>query len=211
MYTPRHFEESRTEVLHEFIRGHNFAALVTLGPEGLCASHIPFLLDPDPAPLGTLRAHIARANGQWRGVSPEAALVIFAGPHHYISPNWYPSKAEHGRVVPTWNYTAVHAYGVLRTFDDPEHLLGIVRDLTNLHESSLQAPWKVEDTPPGFIEGILPSIIGVEIPITRLEGKWKVSQNRPDADRRETAQQLRALGTSEGKAMARLVEAALSQ
>ncbi len=208
MYIPKHFQEIRTDILHEFIRAHSFGALVTLSLDGLVASHIPFLLDSEPAPLGTLRGHVARANTQWRDSSPEvAALAIFEGPHHYISPNWYPSKAEHGRVVPTWNYAVVHAYGPLKSFDDRERLLGIVRSLTDLHEAAFPEPWKLEDAPEEFIDGMLNAIVGIEIPVARLEGKWKVSQNRPDTDRRQTAHKLRALGTPESAAMACLIDA----
>ncbi len=171
-----------------------------------------FILDSTPAPLGTLRGHVARANTQWRDSSPDiAALAIFEGPHHYISPNWYPSKAVDGRVVPTWNYAVVHAYGSLRVFDGREQVLGIIRDLTDAHEATLPSPWKLDEAPGEFIEAMLNAIVGVEIQVTRLEGKWKVSQNRPEADRRGTAQELRALGTPESEEMAQFIEAASSK
>lgn len=182
MYLPNHFREDRQLVLHELMRAHNFAALVTTGPGGLTANHLPLLLDAGAGPHGTLRGHLARANPQCAAGGGEA-LVIFQGPHHYISPSWYPSKEEHGRVVPTWNYAVVHAYGKLTTFDDPARLRGVVEQLTEVHEASVGGTWKVADAPEGFIDGMLAGITGVEIVIDRLEGKWKMSQNRPESDR----------------------------
>jgi transcriptional regulator len=184
MYIPRHFEETRVEVLHELMRMHPLAALVVLTSNGLNANHIPFEIDPAPAPFGTLRGHIARANPLWLDHSREVeGVAIFQGPEAYISPSWYPAKAETGKVVPTWNYAVVHAYGVLRIVEDREWLRELVGRLTDRHEAERSDPWKVADAPSDFIDGLLGSIIGIEIPMTRLIGKWKVSQNRSARDR----------------------------
>jgi len=194
MYNPTHFQEPRIPVLHGLMRAYPFATLVTLTADGLAANHLPLVIDAEPGPLGTLRGHVARANPVWRTQLPEAeALAIFQGPHGYISPSLYPSKAEHGKVVPTWNYTAVHAAGPLRVIDDAAWLRAFVTRLTEIHEAALHeaaahaagrpAPWQVSDAPEAFIEQMLKAIVGIEIPIARLEGKRKQSQNRPPADR----------------------------
>ena len=184
MYMPPAFREDRTEVLHEAIRSAGLATLVTLTDQGLVASHIPLLLDPAPAPLGTLIGHLARPNPQAAdSLAAVEALAIFQGPDAYITPNWYPSKREGGKVVPTWNYVAVHAYGPLRFFDDAPRLLEVVTRLTQRHEQGRAQPWAVADAPADFIAGMLRAIVGFELPIARLEGKWKMSQNRPPADR----------------------------
>ncbi len=184
MYTPPAFREDRIEALHEAIRGAGLATLVTLTDQGLVASHVPLLLDPAPAPFGTLIGHLARPNPQAAGSPPAVeALAIFQGPDAYITPNWYPTKREGGKVVPTWNYVAIHAYGPLRFFDEPARLLHIVTRLTDRHEQARAAPWTVADAPADFIAGMLRGIIGFELPVARLEGKWKMSQNRPPADR----------------------------
>jgi transcriptional regulator len=184
MYVPAHFNEDRPEILADAIRRAGLATLVTLGADGLIASHVPMLLDPDPAPHGTLLGHIARANPQWRDpASGTDALAIFTGPDAYITPSWYPAKQAHGRVVPTWNYVAIHAYGPVTFFDDPARLLDIVRRLTEREEAGRAAPWAVSDAPAEFVEGMLKAIVGFAVPIARLEGKWKMSQNRDAADR----------------------------
>ncbi len=184
MYVPPQFNEDRPEILAEAIRRAGLATLITHGADGLIASHVPMLLDADPVPHGTLLGHIARANPQWRGpASPTDALAIFAGPDAYITPSWYPAKQAHGRVVPTWNYVAVHAYGPVTFFDDPVRLLDIVRRLTEREEAHRTAPWAVSDAPAEFVAGMLKAIVGFAIPITRIEGKWKMSQNRDAADR----------------------------
>jgi transcriptional regulator len=209
MYLPKHFEESRTEVLHDLIARHPFGTLVTLGADGLDANHLPFELVPGEGPLGTLRAHVARANPVWREASGDVdALAMFEGASAYISPSWYPAKQEHGKVVPTYNYIAVHAYGPLRIVDDPAWLLALVERLTGRHESSMDKPWKVSDAPRDYIDKMLAAIVGIEIPIARLQGKWKVSQNRSEADRAGVAEGLRTLqrggvdAGSDAKAMA---------
>jgi len=206
MYLPPHFREDRVDVLHRFIELHNFATLVTMGPDGLIANHIPLVLEPEPGPLGTLRGHVSKANPQWRDSLPDiSALAIFQGPSAYVTPSWYPSRQETGRVVPTYNYVVVHAHGPLRTFDDPALLEQHVRTLTDLHEAVFPEPWKVDDAPADFLQAMLKSIVGIEIPIERLEGKWKVNQNRLPADRAGAEAGLRASGCP---AMADLVKAA---
>lgn len=195
MYLPAHFREERLEVLHDFIRQQSFATLVTLGADGLIANHIPLVLHAEPAPLGTLRGHVSKANPQWRDSLPDVpALAIFQGPSAYISPSWYPTKQETGRVVPTYNYVVVHAHGPLATFTEPSLLEDHLRTLTSQHEAAFPMPWTIDAAPTDFIQGLLKSIVGIEIPIQRLEGKWKVSQNRLAVDRAGVVKGLRATG-----------------
>jgi len=206
MYVPKHFEETRTEILHELIRTHPLASLVVLSSQGLDAQHIPFELAPEPAPFGTLRGHIARANPLWRDFSREVeALAIFQGPGAYISPAWYATKRETAKVVPTWNYAVVHAYGALQVIEDRVWLRGLVERLTDQHEAGRREPWRVAEAPADFIEGLLGSIVGIEIPITRLIGKWKVSQNRPARDRDGVVEGLLRDGSDAATTMADLV------
>jgi transcriptional regulator len=183
VYVPEHFREDRIEVLHDAIRASGMATLVSMTADGLMASHAPLLLDPDPAPYGTLIGHLARANPHTR-IADQAVqtLAIFQGPNGYITPSYYAAKREHGKVVPTWNYAAIHAYGTLQAFDDPDRLLDVVTRLTLLHETPRAAPWAVSDAPEDYIQGMLRGIVGIMLPITRLEGKVKMSQNRPAAD-----------------------------
>lgn len=187
MYIPAHFREERPEALGELIRAYPLATLVTTGPDGIIANHVPLLLED-----GRLLGHLARANPQWRDSNGDV-LAIFTGPDHYISPNWYPSKAEQGRVVPTWNYVAVHAYGKLLIHDDPAWLRALVTRLTDTHEAQLVRQWSVSDAPADYIDGLLKAIVGIEIRIERLEGKWKLSQNRPAEDRAGAAARLSEL------------------
>ena len=211
MYVPAHFEEKRFEVLHELIREHPLAALVTLGPGGLDANHIPLELDPEPAPLGTLRGHVARGNPVWREFSRDVeVLAVFQGPQAYISPAWYQTKRETGKVVPTYNYAVVHAYGPMRIIEDRAWLRGLVERLTNRHEAGRPGAWKVTDAPADFVEQMLGAIVGIEIPLTRLVGKWKVSQNRPAVDREGVVKALSGLGNDEARAMSGLVDNAES-
>lgn len=206
MYVPKHFAETRVETLHELMRAHPLAALVTLTPDGLDANHIPFELDPAPAPFGTLRGHIARANPLWRDASREVgALAIFQGPGTYISPSWYPTKQETGKVVPTWNYAIVHAHGPLRVIEDRHWLRELVERLTNRHEAGRRDPRKVTDAPADFIDQQLGAIIGLELPIARLVGKWKTSQNRPARDQDGVVAGLLQEGHESAAAMAELV------
>ena len=182
MYLPPAFRQDSTDVLHDAIRRSGLATLVTVTSDGLIASHVPFLLDPEPAPYGTLVGHLARPNPQARGAVGEA-LAIFMGPDAYITPSWYQTKRETGKVVPTWNYVAIHAAGPITFFNDPDRLLDVVTRLTERHEGERASPWAVSDAPADFIQGMLKGIVGFSIPITRLEGKWKMSQNRPEVDR----------------------------
>ena len=182
MYVPSHFSESRIDVLHDAIRGAGIATLVTLTKDGLIASHVPLLLDPEPAPYGTLIGHLARPNPQARGAIGEA-LAIFQGPDAYITPSWYATKRETGKVVPTWNYVAIHAAGPIEFFNDPDRLLDVVTRLTQKQEAQRAAPWAVSDAPADYVQGMLRGIVGFAILLTRLEGKWKMSQNRPAEDR----------------------------
>ena len=184
MYVPPLFKEDRIEVLHDAIRRARLATLVTLTGDGLIASHVPMLLDADPAPYGTLLGHVARPNAQARDVvAGVQALAIFHGPDAYITPSWYATKRENGKVVPTWNYVAIHAYGPVEFFDDRERLRAVVTRLTERFEAPRAEPWAVTDAPADFIDGMLKGIVGFALPIARLEGKWKMSQNRPPADR----------------------------
>jgi transcriptional regulator len=209
MYLPKHFEETRVPILHGLIRAYPLGALVVRGPDGLDANHIPFEIDPEPGPFGTLRGHIARANPLWREQPPDAtALVIFQGPDTYVSPSWYATKTDTGKVVPTWNYAVVHAHGAVRFIDDRTWLRGFVEKLTTRHESPRREPWRITDAPPDYIGSQLGAIIGLEIPIARLVGKWKVSQNRPAADREGAAEGLSREGGAAGDAMARLIREA---
>jgi transcriptional regulator len=211
MYIPKANEEKRVPVLHELIEAQPFGALITTGAGGLFASHIPMVLERSGATLGVLKGHVSRANTQWRDLSPDAeALAIFSGDHHYISPSWYPEKQDTGRVVPTWNYAVVHAYGTLRAVHDGKWLLAHLESLTGAHEAEFPAPWKVSDAPPDFIASHLKGIVGLELSITRLEGKWKASQNRSERDRAGVAHGLEALGTPESLAMKAMVEGAKS-
>lgn len=195
MYAPSHFAETRVEVLHGAIEEAGLGTIVTTAAGGLCASHVPLLLDPEPAPLGRLIGHQARANPQWRSTpSGSAALAIVMGPDAYVTPSWYATKRETGRVVPTWNYVAVHAHGAIRFFEDRERLLDVVARLTERHERSRPVPWNVHDAPPDYLDRMLDGIVGVELAIARLEGAWKASQNRTDADRRGVEAGLRADG-----------------
>jgi transcriptional regulator len=206
MYLPKHFEETRIEVLHALVRAHPLGALVTLGAGGLEANHLPFEIDPAPAPFGTLRGHVARANPVWRELSRGAdALAIFQGPAIYVSPSWYPSKQADGKVVPTWNYAVVHAYGPLRAIDDAAWLRAFVERLTNRHESGRPGPWQVSDAPADYVDKMVTAIVGIELPVARLVGKWKASQNRPAADRAGVVAGLEQDGGDAAHAMAALV------
>ncbi len=206
MYIPRANEEKRVPVLQQLMRAEPLAALVTMRSGGLFATHLPMVLEADEDGLGTLRGHVARANRQWRDFDASVdALAIFAGPQHYITPSWYPSKLEDGRDVPTWNYVVVHAYGPLRVVQDSEWLLRHLQQLTDQSEAGRAVPWKVSDAPPDYIRQLVNGIVGFELPIKRLEGKWKVSQNRTGADRRGVIEGLAELGTPEGDEMSKLV------
>lgn len=214
MYQPTHghFREDRLAVQHALIRAHPFGSMVTVGPEGLVANHFPFIVDADAAPLGTLRAHMARANGQWMDLDgSREALVVFQGAHGYITPSWYPAKAETGKVVPTWNYALVHVYGRPRAVEDRAWLLRHVSELTDTNEASMPVPWSVSDAPEEFVGALLKAIVGIEIEITRIEGKWKTSQNQPETAREGVVRGLTAQGDERSLAMAGLVTATLGR
>jgi len=207
MYIPRHFEETRVDVLQQLMRDEPFGALVTLGRDGLEANHLPFELDASTGPFGTLRGHVSRANAVWRDRDPAIeALAIFQGPQRYVTPSWYPTKAETGKVVPTWNYVVVHAYGPIRVIDDPAWLRAHVERLTDRHEADRERPWQVSDAPEDYVAAQVRGIVGIEIEVTRLAGKWKVSQNRGEADRAGVATGLRADADPTSAAMADLME-----
>ena len=202
MYQPLPHRQEQLEAQHALIRSHPLGLLISHGAEGLQANSIPFLIDPKASRLGTLQAHMARANGQWRALDAASdVLVIFQGADHYITPSWYETKRETGKVVPTWNYVAIHAYGPLELFDDAEPLLEVVTRLTNRHEGARAAPWAVDDAPADFIRAQLKGIIGFRLPIVRLEGKWKLCQNRPPADRAGVVEGLSADGRDDVAAL----------
>jgi transcriptional regulator len=184
MYQPPHFREDDRSIQHGLIRAHPLGLLVSAGPGGLMANPIPFLIDPERSPNGTLRAHLARANPQCLELSQVSeVLVVFQGPQDYVSPSWYATKRETHKVVPTWNYATVHAWGRPVVIEDQQWLRRQIDDLTDLRERGRAEPWSVADAPPPFVAGQIKGIIGIEIEIERIEGKWKVSQNRSHADR----------------------------
>jgi len=198
MYVPAHFAESRPEVLHDLIRRHPLGILVTHGAAGLDANHIPFELSTPPGSLGVLSGHVARANPVWRELADGAeVMVIFRAADAYISPNWYPSKHEQHRQVPTWNYMVAHAHGRVRIVDDERFVRGIVGRLTRTHEAAQPVSWKMADSPRDFIDGLLQAIVGIEIEITRLEGKAKLSQNKDARDVQGAIDALAAAGEND--------------
>jgi transcriptional regulator len=205
MYQPPAFREDRIEVQHALIRSHPLGLLITAGPAGLIANPFPFLVDSEGSELGKLRLHIARANAQWRELEAvEECLVVFQGPQDYVTPSWYATKRETGKVVPTWNYATVHAWGRPRIVDDDAWLRRQLDDLTFSREGRRPAPWQVDDAPSDFVRAQMRAIVGVEIPIGRIEGKWKMSQNRPEADRLGVLAGFRAQGEA-GEEIAALV------
>lgn len=207
MYIPSHFNESRIDVLHGLVRQHPLGTLVTMGASGLNANHIPFEIDAG-GEHGVLRAHIARANPLWKDYSPDVeALVIFQGAQGYVSPSWYPTKEVDGRAVPTWNYMVVHAYGPLKVIDDATWIRSQLERLSGQHEAGRTHPWTIDDAPADYIEKLLKAIVGIEIPISRLAGKWKVSQNQPEVNRAGVVQGLREQGGDAACAMADAVAA----
>jgi transcriptional regulator len=199
MYTPAHFAPN-TETVQHLLDHPGAANLVTMTPQGLLATLLPVVFDPDVGEHGALQGHLARNNTQWSQPAVGDALAIIQGADAYVSPSWYASKAEHGRVVPTWNYTTAHVYGRLVIHDDPDWVSRQVRRLTGLHEAGFEHPWSVDDAPERFITGQLRAIVGVELVITRIEAKAKLSQNRPVADIDGVVAGLRARGQSEAAA-----------
>lgn len=183
MYNPPSFAERDVAVMQAFIEAHPLGALVTASPSGLFATHLPFVLDRERGSHGTLAGHIARANPHHElAAEGTEALVLFTGADSYVTPSLYASKAQHGKVVPTWNYVAVHAHGTLRYVREPAALRAHLERLTARHEASRPRPWSIDDTPDGYVDKLLGAIVGVEVEITRLDGKWKMSQNRPAED-----------------------------
>lgn len=212
MYLPKQFEEPQVNVMWELIRNHPLATFVTLSSGGLNANHIPMSLSESPLPFGTLRGHIARANPLWSDFNAGIeSLAVFLGPDAYISPSWYETKKETGMVVPTWNYVVVHAYGMLRVIDDPSWLRSLLEDLTIHNEASFPRPWSVSDAPHEYTEKLIVSIVGIEMIITRLSGKWKVSQNQPPQNQASVVEKLKESDKLGGPSMANLVEARMKK
>jgi transcriptional regulator len=208
MYTPKNFAVEDVSEVHALMRARPFAILLTHGPDGLIATHLPTLLKVDAAtPLGRIECHLARPNPQWRSYTPDAqALMIFQGPDAYIRPGWYPSKAEHAKVVPTWNYAVAHAYGRLEVVQDQAWLLAHVSELTQQQEAPFAAPWSTADAPETFLAAMARGIVGLTFTIVRLEGKVKMSQNREPRDRAGVVRGLAERGLAEDGATAELVE-----
>ncbi|MDE3103698.1 MAG: FMN-binding negative transcriptional regulator [Acidobacteriota bacterium] len=207
MYTPKDFRVDDLAECQQLMAQFPFATLVTPTPDGLVATHLPLYLEPQHGPCGTLYGHVSRANLQWqRSDSESEALAIFAGLDSYISPSWYAAKQQTGRVVPTWNYTAVHVYGKPRFFDDPAQLRTVVTHLTERHEQTMPTPWQVADAPESYVEAQLKAIIGVELPIARLEAKRKYNQNRSAEDRAGVIAGLRASDDPAKAAVASLMQ-----
>lgn len=210
MYIPQHFDEPDIGVMQTLIREHPLATLVTLSGAGLNADHIPLhLLADDGSPYGCLHGHVARSNPLWTNHDPRTeVLAVFQAENAYISPSWYASKAQTGKVVPTWNYAAVHAYGTLRVIDDPVWLRQQLEAMTARHEARLPEPWSVSDAPADFTERLIGQIIGIEIRLTRLQGKWKASQNQPAENRNSV---VAGLSASANPAMAAMVAGAAKE
>ncbi|MFP3518004.1 FMN-binding negative transcriptional regulator [Pseudomonas sp. SIMBA_077] len=206
MYVPRAFAENDTAMLHQQMEATPLPVLITHSSQGLIASHVPLLLAPDEGPYGTLYGHLARANPHWQVLAEGGeTLLVFAGEQAYISPSFYPSKAEHGKAVPTWNYLAVHAWGQPEVFDDPERLLALVSRLSHTHEIKRPEPWAVSDAPTDYIDSMLKAIVGFRLPVSRLIGKRKLSQNRSIADQVGVRDGLAASGNSNEHALAQLM------
>lgn len=205
MYVPPAFSEEDPETLRAMMREARLGHLVTATARGILSTPLPLLLEPAEGEHGTLYGHLARGNPQWHEPVIGEALAIFMGPDAYITPSWYAAMREHGKVVPTWNYTAVHAYGIPEFFADPAQLLEAVTRLTDVHERPRREPWSVTDAPAAFIEGQLKGIVGVRIPVSRIEGKRKLSQNRSAADRVGVAEGLMASDRAADHAVSRLI------
>ncbi len=209
MYLPKHFEEPRLDVMQQLIQAHPLATLITTGPDGLNANHIPLHLDPSAGEFGTLRGHVARANPVWREMQGQPSLVIFHGPNAYVSPRWNPAKEEHGKAVPTWNYAVVHCHGVWRACDTPLAARQNVEALTARHEAAFEHPWTLDEAPPDYTEKMLAAIVAIEMPIARLSGKWKVSQNHPAATQHSVLAGLQQQGDAHSLSMAALMQTRL--
>jgi transcriptional regulator len=206
MYVPSHFAETRVDTMHRLIGDHPLGTLVTFAAGELNANHIPFEVEADGSAFGTLRAHVARSNPVWRDCSsPVECLTVFQGAQAYVSPSLYPTKQEHGRAVPTYNYMVVHAYGPLQVVDDPLWLRGLLERLTARHEAGRPQPWTLGDAPADYLDKMLGAIVGIEIPITKLIGKWKVSQNQPRVNQVGVEAGMREQGGEDALAMANVI------
>jgi transcriptional regulator len=207
MYCPAHFQEDRPAELLRLITQFPLATIVRHGPDGLTADHVPLLLQATPGGAGKLVGHIARHNPLWQVPSDQELLVVFQGPSTYISPNWYATKHEAGKVVPTWNYAVVHAHCSLHAIHDPEQVRQLVTQLTDQHEASQAHPWHVADAPRDYIDKLLANIVGIELRVHRMQGKWKVSQNQPSQNQQSVVQGLLSEGADAQAQMASLVQA----
>ncbi len=209
MYIPKHFQEPDVGILHELMRARPLATLITLLPGGLNADHVPLHLSVADSSLGTLRGHVARSNPLWKGHAPDVeVLAVFQGADAYVTPSWYPTKRETGKAVPTWNYAVAHAYGALRVIDDTAWLRAHLEALTGEHEAAFAEPWRLADAPREYIDTMIGAVVGIEIVITRLSGKWKLSQNQPAQNRAGVIDGLHADGKPDALEMAALVERA---
>ena len=206
MYCPSHFQNDSPAALISLIEQFPLGAIVRNGPAGLVADHIPLFHVAEPSAAGRLVGHVAKANPLWQHPENEELLIVFQGPSTYISPNWYATKHEAGKVVPTWNYTAVHAHCSLKAIHDPAQVLQIITHLTQQHEASQMHPWRVEDAPSEFTEKLVGNIVGIELRIHRLQGKWKVSQNQPVQNQQSVMQGLLVQGSDAQTQMALLVQ-----
>lgn len=212
MYLPSYHAQPDVAALYALMQAHPLGAWVCHSNNGLLANHIPFLLDRSRGSHGTLLGHVSRANAVWLQLNEHVpSVVLFQGPQSYISPSWYPGKSEHGKVVPTWNYTVAHAHGVARAVHDKEWLLDLLTRLTAANEAGMTMPWKVSDAPAGFIDRLMGAVVGIEIPIDRIEGKLKMSQDEAVPDRRGTVAGLAALGADNASAVAILVQHAVDE
>jgi transcriptional regulator len=208
MYQPKHFEETRIEVMQALVAAQPLCTLVTLSDEGLVADQIPMLLRHGEGPMGTLVGHVARANPLWRETRLDTpVLAIFQGPQHYISPSWYPTKQEHGKVVPTWNYVVVQARGLLQIHDDPVWVRQQATQITDHQERAAAKPWAVNDAPRDYTDSMIKAVVGISIEITLWSGKWKLSQNQPELNRAGVVQALGGLQSAQAQAMAVMVSA----
>lgn len=206
MYQPPIFEQTNTRMMQDLVRANPFATLVSAGVGGFEANHLPLLLHSNQQHFGVLRGHVSKANSLLQNYDPSVeVLAIFHGPHHYISPSWYPSKKKHGKVVPTWNYVVVHASGPMQIFQEQELLLSHISELTLNFEDERREPWKVSDAPEDYLRRQLQGIVGIEIDIKKLEGKWKISQNRPENDRQGVIAGLRDEGSESALSIADLI------
>lgn len=210
MYVSKHHQLKEPEAILALIESHPLGAWVCQSKDGLVANHIPFFLDRTRGPHGTLIGHVARANTVWRQLFADTpSVVMFQGAQSYITPGWYPGKAEHGKVVPTWNYTVAHVHGTAQVIEDPNWMLDMLNRLTNAQESRQARPWRVSDAPADFIEKLMRGIVGIEIPIDRLEGKLKASQDEDLQDRQATVKGLQSMLGDQSHSMAGLVLGAI--